>query len=119
MISIKELLDEENVTSGGEKIGGYRAFEPEDEEQYDDLNERQSISTIYKNQSPNQKMNYSVLRAVRHLKEAKCILSECCDLKASENIRNSHMMWDISKQKTREAGDLLRECNQKLRELEA
>ena len=78
-----------------------------------------SIHTTYKKKSPNQKMNYSLLLAVRHLRDAEHILNECCAMKEREGMSNRYHFWNVSKEKHNQAGTLLKRCSIHLRNLEA
>lgn len=116
-----EEVEEENVTGAGEAYSTPFAFGDPDEEDESSLNEARtkSIKRMYKNQSPNRKMNLVLLKAVRCLKESKGYLTQLSGVKKENNMQGTKELWNMSKNATRKAGDLLRDIKNLLREIES
>lgn len=125
-----EQVDEVNATGGGEAYSTPFAFSKTNDtsakkKKYQDgwsgLQEARtkSIHNIYKNQSPNRKMNLVLLKAARCLKEAKEYLSQLSSMKSEGRMQGSKELWTMSKDATRKAGKILGEIQTLLREIEA
>ena len=118
-----EEIEEENVTGGGEAYSTPFAFKKKKKrkKKNEGLSEvyNKSINTLYNNQSPNRKMNLVLLKSVRCLKEAKGYLTQLSDMKQKEGMQGSNELWEMSKKATRTAGDVLRDIQTLLRNIEA